>query len=114
MYDYENQYIPYIPQKPVRLIQFRATQNPEICNGIYKAEGMRTNFLKYMPQCNLPYKNVNVTSFFKSDRIEKELFVFQPSNESSSQISELCSTQLDEGSCPDYTMSQVPGGVVPI
>ena len=41
---------------------------------------MKTNFVKYLPQCNMPYKNVNVTSFFKSERVEKEEFVFKPSN----------------------------------
>ena len=65
----------------------------------------------------MPYKNVNVTSFFKSERVEKEDFVFKPSNtakESGLQISDICSTELKEGLCPDYIMSEVNGGVVPI
>ena len=116
LYDFENQYIPYIPQKPVQLIQFRTTQNPDICESIHKVQGMKTK-AKHLPQCNLPYKNVNVTSFFKSERVEKEEFIFKYSNtakKSGLQISDICSTELEEGICPDYIMSEVNGGVVSI
>ena len=57
LYEYRKSYVPYVPQRPIRVVQFRATQNPDLCDRRYSVEGgnVGTNYGKYLPQCNLQY-----------------------------------------------------------
>ena len=74
---------------------------------------MRANCVKYLPQCNLQYENVNVTSFFQRDESEKATLRFEPSNKSGKPPGQLCST-LSSDPCPDYLMRPYPDAIVPL